>query len=596
MLNLGIGIKQTLGGGSGGIQLKSLVPSTVAEWDATQFSSYSGTGQIWNNLTGDGAYNLALGTSTTPSTDDPTFVGTAGSPSAYWTNDGGDRFTLNGSNTTFLNALHKTTGGTSFWIAVAMRVGDAATSVNLIGTNTSASALGMRINQASTESLALFQGDGTISKNISTSSPAQTIGSDIVAIYSYNGTTARRWINSNTKTETAGTLNTATADAANPLTLFLNAPIDMRFYAAAIGNTFIDDAEATLIAQTYFNRHQRGYGLFPENTVAPAISGTQIVGSVLTTTNGTWLNSPTFTYQWRRNGVPIASATASTYTLVTADLGAAITCAVTGTANGQSRAAISNTLNIANNLSAVVSSAVFQHDATFAASYDGSSQTWANLITSPADGSAQTAYDMVLGTTSSPATNDPTFVGSAGSAAAYWSFDGGDRFTLSGSNTTFLNALHKTTGGTSFWLLTALRVGDSTTSTLVLGTNSSGSSLLGIRLNQASADTASVFQGDGTSSKNIGTSVPMTVGADTLVLTSYDGANLRQWVNTRSKVTTASTLNTATLDANNQLSAFLNYPADGRGYAIAGGNTYIDDAEAARIFDAYNLWHGRTYA
>ena len=39
----------------------------------------------------------------------------------------------------------------------------------------------------------------------------------------------------------------------------------------------------------------------PVNTVAPVISGTTTLGSVLTTTNGTWTNSPTsYTYQWKR--------------------------------------------------------------------------------------------------------------------------------------------------------------------------------------------------------------------------------------------------------------------------------------------------------
>lgn len=41
-----------------------------------------------------------------------------------------------------------------------------------------------------------------------------------------------------------------------------------------------------------------------------------------------------FTYQWRRSGTPISGATAPTYTLVTADIGALITVAVTATGPG----------------------------------------------------------------------------------------------------------------------------------------------------------------------------------------------------------------------------------------------------------------------
>ncbi|MGI9190926.1 MAG: hypothetical protein ACR2IL_02315 [Chitinophagaceae bacterium] len=70
----------------------------------------------------------------------------------------------------------------------------------------------------------------------------------------------------------------------------------------------------------------------PINTVAPVVSGTDIVGSVLTTTNGTWTgNAPiTFTYQWLRNGAVISGAINSTYTQVLADMGQVITCRVNG--------------------------------------------------------------------------------------------------------------------------------------------------------------------------------------------------------------------------------------------------------------------------
>ena len=70
----------------------------------------------------------------------------------------------------------------------------------------------------------------------------------------------------------------------------------------------------------------------PVNTALPVISGTTQAGSTLTTTNGTWTNSPTgYTYQWLRGGVNISGATASTYLLVTADVGATITATVTAT-------------------------------------------------------------------------------------------------------------------------------------------------------------------------------------------------------------------------------------------------------------------------
>ncbi|NQX05345.1 hypothetical protein HQQ82_12415 [Rathayibacter sp. VKM Ac-2856] len=67
----------------------------------------------------------------------------------------------------------------------------------------------------------------------------------------------------------------------------------------------------------------------------PTITGTATVGQKLTAVPGTWTPSPvTLAYQWKRNGTAISGATASTYTLVAADAGAAITVAVTGTKSG----------------------------------------------------------------------------------------------------------------------------------------------------------------------------------------------------------------------------------------------------------------------
>lgn len=66
------------------------------------------------------------------------------------------------------------------------------------------------------------------------------------------------------------------------------------------------------------------------NDVAPVVSGTAAVGSVLSVTDGTWTPTPAgYSYQWRRGGDNIGSATADSYTLVEADLGELIDCVVT---------------------------------------------------------------------------------------------------------------------------------------------------------------------------------------------------------------------------------------------------------------------------
>jgi prepilin-type N-terminal cleavage/methylation domain-containing protein len=67
----------------------------------------------------------------------------------------------------------------------------------------------------------------------------------------------------------------------------------------------------------------------PLTAIAP-ITGTTTVGSVLTAGARTPA-AATVSYQWKRDGVSIAGATASTYTLVAADLGTVITVTATGT-------------------------------------------------------------------------------------------------------------------------------------------------------------------------------------------------------------------------------------------------------------------------
>jgi hypothetical protein len=95
------------------------------------------------------------------------------------------------------------------------------------------------------------------------------------------------------------------------------------------------------------NRVKRG-AVLPSNIIVPVVSGTNTVGSILTTTNGTWIGSTpiTYTYQWLRNGSNISGATSSTYTLVTADTSTLVSCKVTATNSLGSANSTSNSLTI----------------------------------------------------------------------------------------------------------------------------------------------------------------------------------------------------------------------------------------------------------
>jgi hypothetical protein len=68
----------------------------------------------------------------------------------------------------------------------------------------------------------------------------------------------------------------------------------------------------------------------PQNTAPPVITGTPVLGDRLNCSTGTFTDSPaSFAYQWNRDGAAISGATASTYTVVSADVGQALSCTVT---------------------------------------------------------------------------------------------------------------------------------------------------------------------------------------------------------------------------------------------------------------------------
>ncbi|MFT4164662.1 MAG: leucine-rich repeat domain-containing protein [Microlunatus sp.] len=69
----------------------------------------------------------------------------------------------------------------------------------------------------------------------------------------------------------------------------------------------------------------------------PTVSGTARYGSKVSVGGGSWCPAATSrTFQWLRNGAPIARATGSTYTLTVADIGKKISVRVTGTRTGMS--------------------------------------------------------------------------------------------------------------------------------------------------------------------------------------------------------------------------------------------------------------------
>lgn len=91
----------------------------------------------------------------------------------------------------------------------------------------------------------------------------------------------------------------------------------------------------------------------PSNQTAPTISGTAIEANQLTTTNGTWTNSPTgYSYQWQRcdnsgaNCTNISGAVSNTYSPVLADSAHTVRVVVTGASGAGSDTATSGASNL----------------------------------------------------------------------------------------------------------------------------------------------------------------------------------------------------------------------------------------------------------
>lgn len=74
-------------------------------------------------------------------------------------------------------------------------------------------------------------------------------------------------------------------------------------------------------------------------TPTPKLKGNTTVGGSLTATPGSWESGVSLSYQWQRDGTPIAGATSRVYELVGADYSAAISVKVTGSRAGYLTAA-----------------------------------------------------------------------------------------------------------------------------------------------------------------------------------------------------------------------------------------------------------------
>ena len=245
-------------------------------------------------------------------------------------------------------------------------------------------------------------------------------------------------------------------------------------------------------------------------------------------------------------------------------------------------------------------------DATMAASFDDGvdDQKWFNMIASPSDGAAQSDYDFYLGADGNSSTDDPTFTGTVGDAAAYLAMDGGDFLKLAkASNPATFNDMHKTTGGPDFWLALVFRfistgVGQFPFGTLGLVINDPH-----IRMQIAATDKVRLTQRGSANAVSIETSA-LSDATDYVVIISHKhSTNITKiWVNSSTPAVDAAhtfsitTINAATVASIGARSNNSNAVGNGtRIYAFSSGDEFLDNTKVGAILDLYEARHGRDY-
>lgn len=255
-------------------------------------------------------------------------------------------------------------------------------------------------------------------------------------------------------------------------------------------------------------------------------------------------------------------------------------------------------------MGSVVSSCVFDIDATIVDSYSGSGQAWDNIEPNPADGSSQTANDFHIGPTSGSEATDPTFTGTAGDAGAYFSYDGADYNLFQNSITTFLDGLHKTTGGSDYTVMVAFHYITGSNQILFGNRQAVGANVGILFWMNAATDTIRHTQRGDSAATTVFSTGTISGGADHIVGMAHDhsGNNTKFWVGSSTAETPQSqTYNTTTTAASGapSIGAYSNgtLPAANgtRIYAVSVFNEYFDDTKAAEVFNQYRARHNRVY-
>lgn len=240
----------------------------------------------------------------------------------------------------------------------------------------------------------------------------------------------------------------------------------------------------------------------------------------------------------------------------------------------------------------VLSNVVMEFDFTT----DPSGQLVTNRIASPADGSAQSDNDIYRGTDGTSEATDPSF------STDHFAFDGGDLLTIaSGSNTSFLDSLHKTTGGSDWWIIATIYLGSLSNNNGIFTTYGAvNGPAVYVRVNSAGTIRQ---QQRGTSNSFVNSSTT-TVAATTPIIIgvshSHSTNETTFWAGSSTGEAISHTYDTTTDAAVDIFKigtlGFSQFLVSGsRMYSFAMGNSYLTDSEMALAITHYETAHGRDY-
>lgn len=210
------------------------LPASTEFWlDATDINSYDNVTdlQTWKNVVtspSSGAsqitYDVNRGTTSSSSTDDPTFTGTAGDSGAYFSYDGGDLFLAKYTNT-FIQTLTRSDQTNEWWAACHFRrsqfTGGLFTSLFSSSSSVVSEHGGAFLYDEATGDLLFWRRNATGNTNaITIESNAFSLNTDYLVIFGYNSSTGEWSYYKNGKTLTASGTNsppTSTVDGSDKL-------------------------------------------------------------------------------------------------------------------------------------------------------------------------------------------------------------------------------------------------------------------------------------------------------------------------------------------------------------------------------------------